>query len=155
MIGDESVKSTVVDGRIVGDRIMAISNELYVIHAEWTPIGQSSGNPEASVPEEPNSGPCLHLLMSTGTGPAHFGGEFRLSGAEPGSALIAAGTIRPSLQNQPGVPLLLTNWYAIGSAADGSKMVLMEGALLGVFYAFWSHVDRSGYSSDARVLKKP
>jgi hypothetical protein len=54
--------------------------------------------------------------------------EFRLSGEEGGSGFIAAGTIHPSPQNQPASSLALTNWYAIGRATDGSKMILTQAA---------------------------
>ena len=191
MIGNESVKSTAVGGKIVGDRLMAISNKLYLVHAEVAPVEHSSVNSKTPATEESGSEPCLRLLMSTAPGPAHFGRikglhglmylafdwrtpasastnrvdilssedstrivvmvadngpiysstnsgmtwtavnapgsyEFRLSGDESGNAFIAAGTIRPFPQNQPPPRLMLMNWYAIGSAADGSKMVLME-----------------------------
>ena len=64
------------------------------------------------------------MTWTTLTAPGKY--EFRLSGDEPGGGFIAAGTIRPSLQDQPVSRLAPTNWYAIGSAADGSRIVLME-----------------------------
>lgn len=190
MIGNEPVDGKIVNGKLVGDRVIAISNELYVIHTEITPIERPADGQKASVSEESDSGPCLRLLMSPGSGPTRFGGvkglhgelymadnwrtpaiartnrvdilssednsriavmvadngpiytstnsgmtwatidapgkyEFRLSGDEPGDSYIAAGTIRHVPQNQPAL-ILSTNWYAIGSAADGSKMILTK-----------------------------
>lgn len=80
MIGDEPVNGKFVNGKLVGDRLIAISNALYVVHTEVTPIEHPSDSQKASLSEQTDSGPCLHLLMSTASGPTHFGGVKGLHG---------------------------------------------------------------------------
>ncbi len=52
--------------------------------------------------------------------------EFPLTVDSNGGGFIAAATIYPSLENQTVARSPATNWYAIGSAPDGSGLILTE-----------------------------
>jgi hypothetical protein len=192
-IGGKAVASKVVDGKIVGDRWMVVSNELIRIHVEATPI---PGPPDASKEDssaKDDSEPSLRLLLSTGVGPIEFGHvkglhgliymaddlrtpalaktnkvdifssddnarivvmlvdngpiysstnsgmtwvtinapgnyEFPLTVETNGGGFKAAATIHPSSKNQTVTHLPPRNWYAFGSAPDGSGLILTKNA---------------------------
>jgi hypothetical protein len=52
--------------------------------------------------------------------------EFPLTAEPDGGGFIAAATLYPSPENQTATNSPATNWYAVGSAPDGSKLVITE-----------------------------
>ena len=196
MIGDEVVDAKVVDGKIIGDALVAAgSNGLFVVHEEVTPIQEPSSAPEAHPSSNTNPKPLLQslqLLLNPGNGETKFGSvnglhghmytakdwrmpslaqtnrvdilssedktrivvmvadngpiysstnsgmtwtvinapgkyEFPLTSGPNGGGFIAAATIYPSPENQSATNSPVSNWYAVGSAPDGSKLVMTGG----------------------------
>lgn len=188
-IGDEKVPAKTVDGRLVGERWMVVSNTLWLISTEVTPIKAPTG-------VKSHYEPALHLVLYTGHGgsgkldnvkglhglvymakdwrkpelpqtnevdvlstedntrivvmvlgngpiysstnsgmtwkmfdvPGHY--KFPLTLNKNGAGFVAEATIHPSPTNQPVLnsPPLASNWYAVATAPDGSKMVMTEDA---------------------------
>ena len=54
--------------------------------------------------------------------------EFVLSLGPKGGGFMAAATIRASPENQSAKNSPVLNWYAVGSASDGSRLVMTGGA---------------------------
>lgn len=69
-----------------------------------------------------NSGMTWTIINTTGTY------EFPLTSGPEGGGFYAKTTIYPSSTTQPLANSTATNWYAVGLAPDGSKMVVTGGS---------------------------
>jgi hypothetical protein len=189
MIGGTAVDSKVVDGKIVGDKWIVVSNSLIRVHAEITPLQGPPDAPEVNSSSKDDSEPSLRLMVATGDGPINSSGvkglhgliymasdwgtpglaqttrvdifatddktrivvmvrdngpiysstnsgmawtvintpgkyQFPLTSGPDGGGFYAEATLYPSPKNQTPTNTPVSNWYAVGSAPDGSKLVM-------------------------------
>lgn len=113
-IGGVPVESKMINGKIVGDRYIVVSNELIRVHVEGTPIPDASPMAKGNAQAKVNPGPCLRLMMSTGSGANMPGGVKGLRGL-----MYMAGDFKtPTLAKAKRVEILSTE--------DNARIVVME-----------------------------
>ena len=113
MAGDWKTPAIAITNRV--DILSSEDNsKIVVMIAENGPIYSST-----------NSG-MTWLVVSA---PGYY--KFPLTGDERSGGYIAAGTIHPSPQQQTSQSLPPANWYAVGLANDGNKLVLTKNGAQG------------------------